>query len=99
MTVTLPPFPVDDATLALLEAAIDPWGHGHPEAERSSLWDLLDVMSELGGSDLTAVESVDDAGDDNQPRAVTMRDPRYTDHCVIQALVAEVRRLRAGGPP
>jgi len=95
VTVTLPPFPVDEATLALLEAAIDPWSHGHPEAERSSLWDLLDLMSELGGSDIRAVAEVHDDGTDGGPSITTMRDPRYTDHCVIAALIGEVRRLRA----
>lgn len=94
MTVVLPPFPVDEATLASLEAAMDPWSHGHPEADRSSLWDFLDLMSELGGADTRAVDAVDDPSD---PTSATMRDPHYTDHCVIAALIAEVRRLRAGG--
>lgn len=29
-----------------------------------------------------------------EPRSVTMRDPIYTERCVIQALIDEVRRLR-----
>jgi hypothetical protein len=92
----LPPFPVDDATLGMLEAALDPWSHGHPDAERSSLWDFLTLMSQMAGSDPTAVESIEDDGSDGGPRIVTMRDPIYTDHCVIQALIDEVRRLRDG---
>lgn len=95
MTVTLPPFPVDDATLSLLEAAIDPWGHGNPDATKPCLGDFLRFMSELGGSDTRAVASVEDDGSDGGPSIVTMRDPHYTDHCVITALIAEVRRLRA----
>jgi hypothetical protein len=96
MSVTLPPFPVDDATLALLEAAIDPWSHGNPDATRSCLWDFLTLMSELGGSDTRAVAEVHDDGSDGGASIVTMRDPHYSDHCVIAALIAEVRRLRAG---
>lgn len=96
MTVTLPPFPVDEASLSLLEAAIDPWQHGDPEAQKSCLWDFLALMSELGGSDIRAVAEVHDDGSDGGASIVTMRDPRYTDHCVILALIAKVRRLRAG---
>jgi len=95
VSVTLPPFPVDEVTLQQLEVAIDPWGHGHPEAEKSTLWGFLDLMSELGGSDIRAVAEVHDDGSDGGPSIVTMRDPHYTDHCVIAALIDEVRRLRA----
>lgn len=84
----LPPFPVDEATLELLEAAMDPWGHGgDPDAVKSSLWDFLQLMSQMGGSDPRAVEEVVDG-------IYLMRDPLYTDHCVISALIGEVRRLR-----
>ena len=89
MTSRLPPFPVDEQTLSLLETAIDPWSHGNPDAERSSLGDFLNLVSTLGGSDTRAVaEQLDD-------HTRIMRNPIYTDHCVIQALIAEVRRLRA----
>lgn len=87
--IQLPPFPVDDTTLDMLEAAISPWDHGHPDAQRSSLWDFLTLMSQMGGSDTEAVERVDND-------IVTMRDPHYTDHCVITALIEEIRRLRGG---
>ena len=90
----LPPFPVDDATLGLLEASMDPWSHGQPDAAKSSLWDFLTLMSEMAGSDPRAVASVEDDGSDGGPSIVTMRDPIYTDHCVIRALIDEVRRLR-----
>lgn len=92
----LPPFPVDDATLDLLEAAMNPWEHGDPEATQSSVWPLLEMMSQLAGSDPQAVEEVVDDGSDGGARIVVMRDPVYTDRDVIEALIAEVRRLRSG---
>lgn len=82
----LPPFPVDDQTLDLLDAAINPG----PDAERSSVADLCGMYSELAGADLGAVES----GDEHM---AVMRDPMYHPNDVIAALVGEVRRLRAGG--
>lgn len=81
----LPEFPVDDGTLDLLWMAL----HPGPEAERTSLWDLLALMSELGGSDINAVE---EELDDNTS---LMRDQHYHDHDVISALIKEIRRLRA----
>jgi hypothetical protein len=88
MTVNLPPFPVDPATLDLLDLALDPRSHGDPDAETSSVWDLLRLMSEMAGSDTTAVaEQVCDG-------IVVMRDPHYHDHDVLKALIAEIRRLR-----
>lgn len=90
----LPPFPVDDATLDLLEAAMNPWEHGDPEATQSSVWPLLKMLSQLGGSDTEAVEEVVDDGSDGGARTVVMRDPQYHEHNVIEALIAEVRRLR-----
>jgi hypothetical protein len=93
--VSLPPFPVDDATLDLLEAAMDPWNHGDPDAETASVWPLLDMVSQLGGSDPTAAERVVDDGSDGGPTVVVMRDPTYHENDVIRALIAEVRRLRA----
>ncbi len=87
MAGDLPPFPVDDATLGLLEQALDPWSHGDPNATSSSLWPFLDMVSEMAGSDLGAVEEEHDG-------VKVMRDPRYSEHCLIRALVAEIRRLR-----
>jgi hypothetical protein len=85
--MTMPPFPVDDQTLGLLERAMDPRSHGDADAQTSSMGSLLEFYSAMAGSDLDAVESEDDG-------IRMMRDSRYTDHCVIAALVAEVRRLR-----
>lgn len=79
----LPPFPVDDATLDMLWSAL----HPGPGAERTSLWDFLGLMSELGGSDTSAVESEEDG-------IRVMRDQHYTDHCVINSLISEIYRLR-----
>ncbi len=96
----LPPFPVDDATLGLIEAALDPRGHGDPDATSSAMGPLLTMLSQLGGSDPQAVEEVLDEGDPDVPGLagapiVMMRDQHYHDHDVIGALVREVRRLRA----
>lgn len=91
MAHQLPPFPVDDTTLGMLATAINPWSHGHPHAQRSSLHDFLTMMSQLGGSDTEAVE---DQADDERIRV--MRDPVYTEHGVITALIDEIRRLRGG---
>jgi len=82
--MTLPPFPVDDQTLDMLWLAINP----DPEvADRSSLYDVLRLYSEMGGSDTEAVESVEDG-------IHVMRDPQYSTHDVIGALIEEIRRLR-----
>lgn len=83
----LPPFPVDNETLGLLEHAINPWAHGD-QAECSSLGSFLEFMSQLGGSDTSAVEVEADDG------IAVMSDPQYAPTDVIQALVDEVRRQR-----
>lgn len=100
--MNLPPFPTDESTLALIMMALDPG----PESERTSLNDLLELMSQLGGSDTGAVESVEMVGglsdiaedliadDSGMIEIHHMRDPCYHEHDVIRALIAEVRRLR-----
>ncbi len=84
---TLPAFPVDPETLNLLRLAIRPG----TEAKRSSMGDLLVLMSELAGSDTDAVEEVttSDSG-----TVYVMRDPQYHVHDVVIALADEVIRLR-----
>lgn len=82
--VTLPPLPVDDAALDLYWLAL----HPGPEAKRSSLSDLLAWLSEMAGSDLTAVEGYEGEWE-------IMRDPKYHPNHLISALIVEVRRLRA----
>lgn len=100
--MNLPPFPTDETTLGMIMLALDPG----PEAERTSLNDLLELMSQLGGSDTDAVESVEMIGgltgiaedliadDSGMIEIHHMRDPCYHEHDVIRALIAEVRRLR-----
>lgn len=85
--MSLPSFPVDDSTLDLLERAMTV----QPGSVSTSMGETLRMLSELGGSDTTAVE--EDLGDDVR----LMRDPMYHEHDVIAALIAEIRRLRAGG--
>lgn len=100
MSVTLPPFPVDDQTLRMLMAAIDPRSHGDPDAEMSNVGTFLEFMSQMGGSDTKAVAEVIDPGDPDVPGLAgasikVMRDPMYHEHCVLTALVEEIWRLRA----
>lgn len=99
---SLPPFPVDEATLDLLSIALDPG----PESQGASVWDFLTLMSQLGGSDTDAVESVETVaglpdlapdlvdGDEGSYEVNVMRDPHYHEHDVMRALIAEIRRLR-----
>lgn len=100
---TLPPFPVDPTTLDLLMLAIDPGGPDRM-SNRSSVGELLIMLSQLGGSDTDATTSDEDvpdaviqhvrhlAGPDAE--IVVLRDPQYHEHDVIRALIEEVRRLR-----
>lgn len=102
----LPPFPTDETTLALIMMALDPG----PESERTSLNDLLELMSQLGGSDTDAVESVEMVGgltgiaedliadDSGMIEIHHMRDPQYHEHDVIRALIAALRDARAQIP-
>lgn len=83
---TLPPFPVDRATLALLQIAVNPWAHD-VQAECSSLDSFLEFMSEMGGSDTGQVE------EDLDGTAV-LDHPQYSINNLIEALVDEIERLR-----
>jgi hypothetical protein len=82
----LPPFPVDDETLDLLDRALRP----DETSPVSSLGAFLTFMSEMGGSDPAAVESESDG-------IRVMRDPSYHPNDLVLALVGEIRRLRGGG--
>jgi hypothetical protein len=84
----LPPFPVDDQTLDLLSAAV---AGTAGEGGRSSVGELCDLYSQLGGSDTRAVVDPDVGGSG----IAEMRDPRYHPNDIIAALADEVRRLRA----
>jgi len=90
----LPPFPTDDSTLDLIEMAINPG----PDAERTSLDELLVLMSQMGGSDTDAVSSVEVIPHPFSPgdsiEAQVMRDPAYHHNDVIQALIDALRKER-----
>ena len=81
----LPPLPMDDGSLDLYWSAVRPG----PDGDRSSLRDVLSFLSEMAGSDVTAV--VEDESDDV---FTVMRDPKYHPNDLIAALVTEIRRLR-----
>jgi hypothetical protein len=84
----LPDLPVDDVSLDLYWTAL----HPGPAAERSSLHDLLDMMSRLAGSDPDAAADVID------DHTVELRDPQYHPNDLISALIVEIRRLRSAAP-
>lgn len=87
MTGRLPALPLDDSSLDLLEQSLKPT----VEDGSSSLYTWLDMMSQLGGSDPAAV--AEQVGE-----IPIMRDPQYSPHDLIEALIAEIRRLRAASP-
>ena len=94
--MSLPDFPVDDSTLDLAWLALNPG----PESERTSLADFMEFMSQMGGSDTAAVDSIEwgdplDMGESVEIHI--MRDAAYHEHDLIRALITEVRRLR-GAP-
>lgn len=95
---TLPPFPLDDQTLAMLRSSAAP---DFDVAERSSIGDTLDMLSRLGGSDTTAVESSEvrpgPFGEDVQWDL--MRDACYSINDALVALIDEVTRLRVPASP
>jgi hypothetical protein len=86
--VSLAPFPVDDTSLDLVMRAINP--PPEEQAECSSLYSALEFFSELGGSDTSAV--AEEYDDDAEVRV--LRDPQYSVHCLVSALIEEIRRLR-----
>lgn len=80
-------FPVDAETLTLLGRALTI----APGSERTSLHDLLDVLSP------PCFESYHEVDDSDSISIVTCGDAcggKWTEHDVIAALMAEVRRLR-----
>lgn len=84
----LPPFPVDDATLDMMWAALHP-DHIGPNGEASFMGDFIKMMNELGGSDPRAIKEV------MGPGLHLMRDQSYHVHDIVSALITEIRRLRA----
>ncbi len=100
MADLLPPLPVDDVALDLYWSAL----HPGPEADRSSLFEVLDLYSRLAGSDPDAIEEVIEEGrpgdgiDAEVPAIHVMRDPQYHEHDLVSALIEEIRRLRGPSP-
>jgi hypothetical protein len=111
MTDTLPPFPVDDATLLAVEHALGasltfdrpdhalnnpddegPWVFG-ADYTLSELLDFIGGTHDPGVSadENPALTRLEDVGD--VPCYVDSR-VHYSEHCLIRALIAEVRRLR-----
>lgn len=89
--MNLPPFPTDDGTLDMIMLAIDPG----PEAERSSLLDLLDFLSQLGhgGSAVSEVEVID-PGSEHEPAIVFDPAPSYSVNDMVRALIDALREAR-----
>jgi hypothetical protein len=77
------PFPVDQVTLDLLWDAIYPG----PEAERSSMGDLLALLSEMHYGP--------DGPGHYEDGVEVIETPSWHVHAVIAALITEVRRYRA----
>lgn len=106
----LPDFPVDDFTLNQLEHALNTCIEITDEGERRTVGgeftvsQFLDFMSGYDPDRSTLVGyttgipgSPDSEGFHDQPIPIYEGwDQHYSDHCVIRALIAEVRRLRAG---
>ena len=101
--VTLADFPIDDVTLGLLDHALGACLTWEGVADRDdgprvvgadmSVSRLLDFLSGYDGSKLTPL--VDEDGYE-VPDHFDYPDPLWHEHDVIRALIAEVRRLRAG---
>jgi hypothetical protein len=99
----IPSFPVDDATLLALEHAlggaytVDPDGTHHLVGADYSMTELLDFLAGCTGRDPNEELIREGREDSNDWRdAPIYYDTRihYSEHCVIRALIAEVRRLR-----
>lgn len=95
--MTLPPFPVDDVTLAAVEYALETALNDDPDNPRPVLPDgtladmslprLLEFLS--GPSDTTTVMTLSN-GTEVEGRVL----PMYTERDVIRSLITEVHRLR-----
>jgi hypothetical protein len=99
---TLPPFPVDDFTLDQLEHALNTCvevlddGSRKPVGGEFTLSTFLDFMSGYDKERSTFVGYAGDpVGFGEQVPIYESWDQHYSHETVIQALVAEIRRLRA----
>lgn len=87
----LPPFPVDDGTLDLLQAAID-----NPGGPHSNLHGALAFLS----GDYDSHSHTDRCLEPGDSGAWICADTRPTYHVndTVTALITEIRRLRAAAP-
>lgn len=95
----LPPFPVDDEALRHLEHALNTCIDITDEGERKPVggeFTLPKLLAFLSGYD---PERTTDTGREIDGIPVfEVWDPQYSEHDVMRALVAEVRRLRDANP-
>jgi hypothetical protein len=98
VTDLLPPFPVDDVTLATIEHAlggawdVDEEGNHTLVGAEFTFDRVLDFMAGIDVNDRSQVEQIDDSNVYIDHR------PHYHPNDVIRALIAEVRRLREQQP-
>lgn len=96
----LPPFPLDDFTLDQLEHAVNTSTEVGEDGERRcvggdfTMSEFLDFMSGHDPGRSTLVGYGDLAGTGNDIPIYESWDQHYSEHDVIRALVAEVRKLR-----
>lgn len=94
---TLPPFPVDDATLDLIESALASsfvgWAEDGPLREPGQ-FGLDRVLEFLSGYDPTLCVPLLNEYDTELPDAVEYTGTLYSEADVMRALIGEVRRLR-----
>ena len=96
----LPPFPVDDFTLDQLEHALNTCititddGEWKPVGGEFTMPKFLHFMSGYDPERSTFVGYGDLASTGNDIPIYEHWDQVYSEHCVIRALIAEVRRLR-----
>lgn len=102
---TLPPFPVDDFTLDQLEHALNTAIDYTEDGERIcvggefTMSKFLDFMSGYDPDRSTLIGHTDTIPGTEIPtdHAVPIYehwDQHYSEHCVMRALIAEIRRLR-----
>lgn len=102
---TLPPFPVDDFTLDQLEHALNTCrgDDGELVGGEFNLPKFLDFMSGYDPDRSTLIGHTDtipgtDIPTDHAVPIYENWDQHYSEHCVMRALIAEIRRLRSATP-
>lgn len=90
---SMKPFPTDETTLSMLEVAMQSYFTCDEEGNHElhgefQMATLLEFLS--GPSNYSNI--------DDDERFVFRHEPMYSEHDVIQALIDEIRRLRAATP-